>query len=61
MDIRKLTAIIPMVSGCIMLIWGLLANDWSKCWIVVVIGGVLSGIIAMLTKDQDKKEDKKEE
>ena len=41
MDLKKLTTIIPMVSGGVMIVWGLLANDWSKCWIAVVIGGIL--------------------
>lgn len=52
MDLKKLTTIIPMVSGGVMIVWGLLANDWSKCWIAVVIGGILSGIIHVMTKDK---------
>ena len=44
MDYKKLTTIIPILSVCVMLVWGLIANDWSKCWIAVVIGGVLTAI-----------------
>ena len=56
MDLKKLTAIIPMVSVLVMVIWGMLANDWSKSWITVMVGGVLTAIVAICTKDQDKKE-----
>ena len=56
MDYKKLTAIIPIVSVCVMLVWGLIANDWSKCWIAVVIGGVLTAICRVMTGKDDKKE-----
>ena len=56
MDYKKLTAIIPMISVVVMLVWGLVAKDWSQCWIAVVIGGVITGILGTLSKGQDKKE-----
>lgn len=48
MDYKKLTAIIPILSVCVMLVWGLIANDWSRCWIAVVIGGVLTAICCIM-------------
>ena len=56
MDYKKLTAIIPILSVCVMLVWGLIANDWSKCWIAVVIGGVLTAICRVMAGNNDKKE-----
>ena len=56
MDYKKLTAIIPMISVVVMLVWGLIAKDWSQCWIAVVVGGVITGILGTLSKGQDKKE-----
>ena len=32
MDYKKLSTIIFMVSGVATVVWGMLANDWSKCW-----------------------------
>jgi uncharacterized BrkB/YihY/UPF0761 family membrane protein len=55
MDYKKLTTIIPILSVCVMLVWGLIANDWSKCWIAVVIGGVLTAICRAMAGN-DKKE-----
>ena len=56
MDYKKLTAIIPIVSVCVMIVCGLIANDWSKCWIAVVIGGVLTAICRIMAGNNDKKE-----
>ena len=58
MDLKKLTAIIPILSVGVMVVWGLLANDWSRSWIAVVIGGILTATIRVLAKDDgnDKKE-----
>ena len=61
MDYKKLCGIFPMIGGGVMVVWGLLANDWSKCWIAAVIGGILAGICGVLAKDgKDKKDGKKE-
>lgn len=54
MDYKKLCGICPMIGGAVMVVWGFIANDWSKCWIAAVIGGVLAGICGVLAKDQDK-------
>lgn len=59
MDYKKLCAVFPMIGGGVMVVWGLLANDWSKCWIAAVIGGILAGICGVLAGN-DKKNDKKE-
>ena len=56
MDYKKLCSIIPMASVGVMVVWGLLANDWSKSWIAVVIGGILTGICGVLAKNDSKKE-----
>ena len=56
MDYKKLTAIIPILSVCVMLVWGLIANDWSRCWIAVVIGGVLTAICRIMAINEVKKE-----
>ena len=58
MDYKKLTTIIPILSVCVMLVWGLIANDWSKSWIAVVIGGILTAICGVLARNG--KDDKKE-
>lgn len=57
MDYKKLCSIIPIASVGVMVVWGFLANDWSKSWIAVVIGGVLTGICGVLAKNgnDDKK------
>lgn len=56
MDYKKLTAIIPILSVCVMLVWGLIANGWSRCWIAVVIGGVLTAICRIMAINDVKKE-----
>ena len=54
MNYKKLSTIIFMVSGVAMVAWGVLANDWSKCWLAVVVGGVLGTIVGMLGKTEKK-------
>ena len=56
MDYKKLSAIIPMVSVAVMIVWGVLGNDWGRSWIAVAIGGIISGILRVLSKDQDDKD-----
>jgi len=53
MDFKKLCSIIPILSVGVMVVWGLLANDWSKSWIPVVIGGVLTAICGILAKNNN--------
>lgn len=57
MDIKKLNVIIPIVSVAVMIIWSMVANDWSKSWLAVFVGGILMTIINVLGKknDDDKK------
>ena len=54
MDYKKLSAVFPMIGGGVMVVWGLLANDWSKCWIAAVIGGILAGICGVLGHKEDE-------
>ncbi len=46
-------AIISMTSVLIMLVWGMITNDWSQCWLVVTAGGILSCTVHMVRKDLD--------
>lgn len=50
MDYKKLSTIIYMVSGAAMVAWGVIAGDWSKCWLCVVIGGVIGTAVGMMGK-----------
>ena len=57
MDLKKLNTIIPIVSGGIMVVWGFLANDWSKSWLAVFVGGIIMTIINVMGhKDKDDKD-----
>ena len=57
MDLKKLNVIIPIVSGGIMVVWGFLANDWSKSWLAVFVGGIIMTIINVMGhKDKDDKD-----
>ena len=47
MDIKKIIPIICMLSVGVMVVWGLLANDWSKSWIAVVIGGIIVACLSV--------------
>ena len=54
MDYKKLSTVIFMVSGAAMVVWGVIANDWSKCWLCPVIGGVIGVAVGMLgQKDKE--------
>lgn len=48
MNYRKLSTVIFMVSGVATVVWGTLANDWSKCWLCSVVGGVIGVAVGML-------------
>lgn len=50
MDLKKLNTIIPIVSVAVMIIWGTLANDWSKSWLAVFVGGILMTILNVMGK-----------
>ena len=58
MDVKKLIPIISIVSVAVMIIWGMLANDWSKSWLAVFVGGIAITILSILNKDKIEKEDK---
>lgn len=53
MDLKKLNTIIPIVSVAVMIIWGTLANDWSKSWLAVFVGGILMAILNVMGKKND--------
>ena len=57
MDIKKLIPIICMLSVGVMVVLGLIANDWSKSWIAVLVGGIivacLSGTNRIISKLTD--------
>ena len=50
MDRKKIVPIISMVSVAVMLIWGLIAKDWSHSWIAVMVGGIAIAVISILDK-----------
>ena len=50
MDNKKLIPAISMVSVGVMVVWGLLANDWSKSWIAVMIGGIAIAVLSIVNK-----------
>lgn len=56
-DLKKLNAIIPIVSCGTAFLWGQLGNAWNISWIAVPIGGMLMAILNILGKkdDGDKK------
>ena len=54
MNSKKLSTIIFMASGVGTVVWGTLANDWSKCWLVAVIGGLI-GVAVGMFGEKDKK------
>ena len=41
MDLKKLIPVISILSVAVMIIWGMVANDWSKSWIAVFVGGII--------------------
>ncbi|MBR3430378.1 MAG: hypothetical protein IKG87_09800, partial [Clostridia bacterium] len=48
MNYRKLSTVIFMVSGVATVVWGTLSNDWPKCWLCSVVGGVIGVAVRML-------------
>ena len=48
MDTKKLIPIISIISVAVMVVWGFLANDWSKSWLAVFIGGIAITVISIL-------------
>ncbi len=50
MDNNKLIPAISIISVGVMVVWGLLANDWSKSWIAVVIGGIAIAVLSIVNK-----------
>ncbi len=56
MNRKALNTIIPIVSGGIMVVWGTLANDWSKSWLAVFVGGILMTIVNVIGKNKDDKD-----
>ena len=54
MNLKALNTIIPVASVAVMVVWGTVANDWSKSWLAVFIGGILMTIINVLGKSKDK-------
>lgn len=53
MNLKKLNVIIPIASVAVMIIWSTLANDWSKSWLAVFVGGILMTILNVLGKKDD--------
>lgn len=55
MGIKKIIPIICMLSVGVMVVWGMLANDWSKSWIAVVIGGIIVACLSVWNGTNKKK------
>lgn len=53
MDLKKLNAIIPIVSVGVMVVWGTVTNDWSKSWLAVFVGGILMTVLNIMGKKND--------
>ena len=58
LDLKKLNVIIPIISVGVMIIWGTAANDWSKSWLAVFVGGILMAIVNVVGKNNN--DDKKD-
>ena len=52
MDNKKLIPAIAMISAGVMVVWGLLANDWSKSWLAVFAGGIAIAVLSAVNKDK---------
>lgn len=52
MDNKKLIPVISIVSVGVMVVWGLLANDWSKSWLAVFAGGIAIAVLSVVNKDK---------
>jgi len=50
MNNKKLIPAISIISVGIMVVWGTLANDWSKSWIAVFAGGIAIAVLSILNK-----------
>ena len=50
MDNKKLIPVISMVSVGVMVVWGTLANDWSKSWLAVMVGGIAITVLSVVNK-----------
>lgn len=48
MNNKKLIPAISIISVGVMVVWGTLANDWSKSWIAVVAGGIAIAVLSIL-------------
>lgn len=44
--IKATSRVVFSLATCVFLIWGLLFHDWSTCWIVYPITGILFGAFA---------------
>ena len=53
MNLKKLNAIIPIVSVGVMIVWGILAKDWSKSWLTVFVGGILMAVLNIMGRNKD--------
>ena len=53
-------SLISMVSVVVMLIWGFVADDFSRSWLAVLVGGVLSYGFYMIRRDIDNAQKDKE-
>lgn len=52
MDNKKLIPVISIVSVGVMVVWGLLAKDWSKSWLAVFVGGIAIAVLSVVNKDK---------
>ena len=50
MDNKKLIPVISIVSVGVMAVCGTLANDWSKSWLAVFVGGIAIAVLSVLNK-----------
>ena len=59
MNAKSLSAIIPMISVVVMLIWGFAGNGWSYSWLAVVVGGVIAACIRIVDKNRNESNNNK--
>lgn len=52
MDNKKLIPAISILSVGVMVVWGMLASDWSKSWLAVFIGGIAIAVLSVVNKDK---------
>ena len=50
MNNKKLIPAISIISVGIMVVWGTLANDWSKSWLAVFAGGMAIAVLSILNR-----------